>query len=185
MDVIEDNTTVQYREHQRSIASGLGFRRLLPINTDNYPEAEFYALWEKVSKADYAFEDTTRGDMAAFLRGVLTPGTYNFEIPGEVFAQVTNAFPGSNAGIHFVSLDVGPTAPMIDAAAEVFGFAFNKIGVHRITAYIPSFNHKTIRMAGLMMMRFEGQLRKAFLYNQEWWDMEIHGLLEHEWKRRD
>lgn len=185
MDVINDNAAVQYREHQRLVASGLGFRRLLPINTDNYPEEEFYKLWEGIQGADYAFEDSTRGRMDLFLKGMLTLGTYNFEIPGEVFAQLTNAYPGSNASIHFISLIVGPTAPMIDAASEIFSYAFTKVGVHRVTAFIPSFNHKVVRMAGLMKMRFEGQMRKTFQYNEQWWDLEIHGLLENEWKRRD
>jgi hypothetical protein len=184
MDSVVDIPEVQYRERQRSVASGLGFRRLLPINTDNIPLEVFEELWTGVEKCDMAFDDLTRGDKAGFAARMLVPGTYNFEIPGEIFAQLVNAFPGSNCFIHFISLSVGPTAPLIDAAAEMFSFAFNKIGVHRISADIPSFNQKVIRMATLLRMKFEGQIRKAFRYNDDWWDLHLYGLLEHEWQRR-
>lgn len=184
MDSVLDNVTLQYRERQRSAARDLGFQRLLPINTDTYPDGAFQELWDKVSKADYAFEDTTRGDMNRFVQNMLLPGTYNFEIPGEIFAQLVNAYQGSNASIHFVSLSTGPTAPLIDASQELLKFAFDVLDIHRITAYIPSFNQKVIRLATLIKMKFEGQMRKAFLYNEEWWDLHIYGLLEHEWKRR-
>jgi hypothetical protein len=184
VDIITDNVEMQYRERQSRAASGLGFNRLLPINTDLYPEEEFNTLWESVSKADYAFEDSTRGDKVRFAAGMLEPGTYNFEIPGEIFAQLQNAYPRSNATIHFITLNVGPTAPMIDAASEMFAFAFTKVGVHRITAFIPSFNQKVIRMASLVKMRFEGQMRRTFQYYNEWWDLQIFGLLDSEWKRR-
>lgn len=184
MDAIVDNVTEQYREHQRSAARDLGFRRLLPINTDTYPEEAFQLLWEAVSKADYAFEDTTRGNKVAFIQGMLTPGTYNFEIPGEIFAQLTLAGKDTNSMIHFITLSVGPTAPLIDAAYELLRFAFDVIEVHRISAYIPAFNQKVIRLSTLLKMKFEGQMRKAFLYNEEWWDLHLYGLLDNEWKRR-
>ena len=169
---------------QKERAKGLGLNRLVPINVDTFPEERFNALWERVSKADYAFEDTTRDDKVRFVQGMLVPGTYNFEIPDEIFAQLVGAGKDSNAMIHFTSLSTGPTSPLIDAASELFRFAFDDIGVHRITAYIPSFNQKVIRMATLVRMKFEGQMRKAYLYNEEWWDIHIYGLLEHEWKRR-
>lgn len=184
MDENIDHAEVQYREHQRSAAGNLGFKRLLPINTDTFPESAFNNLWQRVSQADYAFEDSTRGDMVLFAANMLTPGTYNFEIPGEIFVQLVNAGKGSNAVVHFLTLSVGPTAPLIDAASELFAFAFDKIGVHRVTAYIPSFNQKVTRMATLVRMKFEGQMRRAFLYNGEWWDLHIYGLLHSEWQRR-
>lgn len=175
---------VTYIEAQRDAARKLGFKRLYPINVDVYPEEEFNKLWECVSKADYAFEDTTRGNRELFAAGMLVAGTYNFEIPGEAFGQLTNAGPGSNAQIHFVTLAVNPTGMLVDAADDMFRFAFDKLGVHRISAMIPSFNHKVVRMASLAKMKFEGQIRSSFLYNSEWWDIQMYGLLEHEWKRR-
>lgn len=185
MDEVNDLPEVQYRERQRKLARDLGFVRLLPINKETYPIALFDELWEKIHKADYAFDDSSKEDKELFAINMCAPGTYNFEIPGEVFAQLTFAAPGSNAYIHFISLSVGPTAPLKEAAAELFWFAFEKIEVQRVTGYIPEFNKKVIRMATLMMMKFEGVMRKAFLYNKEYWDVHLYGLLVTEYKRRD
>lgn len=177
-------TVATYYEEQKEQAKKLGFKRIVPINIDTYPEEAVDALWERVWDADYAFEDTTRGDKTAFARTMIQPGTYNFEIPGEAFGQLMNCTPGSNAFIHFIVLSKGPTTPLIDAASEMFDFAFTKVGCHRVTATIPGFNQKVIRMASLIRMKFEGQMRKAFLYNGSWWDLHIYGLLDHEWKGR-
>jgi hypothetical protein len=174
----------RYRELQRERAKVLGFNRLLPVNKDNYPVVAFEELWDRVKEAEYAFEDTTRGKKDLFLLSMLLDGVYNFEIPGQVFVQLTNAGPGTNAMLHFTSLATGPTAPLTEAAAEVFWFAFVKLGVQRITGYIPEFNKKVIRMATLMKMKFEGDMRKAFLYNSEYWDIHIYGILASEYKRR-
>lgn len=176
---------MNYYEEQRQNAKALGFDRVIPINTDTYPQESFDKLWEEVSKADYAFEDTTRGNKLLFIENMLKPGTYNFEIPGEAFGQLTNAGPGTNAMIHFVTMGTNPTSHLVDAATEIFRFGFDKISVHRITAFIPSFNQRVIRMAALLRMKFEGQLRKTFLYEESWWDVHIYGLLESEWRRRD
>lgn len=162
----------------------LGLKKLVPINTDKITEEQFDALWEKVSKADYAFEDMLRGNRAAFAASMLVPNTYNFEIPGVVFAQLTNAFENSNAGIHFITLSEERTNILVNSASELFYFAFEVLKVHRITAFVPAFNQRVTRMATLSRMKFEGQLRKAFLYEKEWWDLQIYGLLDIEWARR-
>jgi RimJ/RimL family protein N-acetyltransferase len=173
-----------YRAVQKELANNLGLKRLLPINRETMPEELFLEMWERIKLADYAFEDSAKEDLVAFIRGVLAEGTYSFEIPDELFCQIVNADRDRNAVVHFITLHTGPTSPMLDAAAELFGFAFDQIGVQRITAFIPSFNQKTIRLASLMRMKFEGQMRKAFLYNTDWWDIHIYGLLKHEWQRR-
>lgn len=135
-------------------------------------------------EADYAADDNLRGDKELFATSMLIPGTYNFEIPGHAFVQLKMAAPNSNAEVHFLSLAKGPTAPMLEATTELFWFAFEKVKVHRISAFIPSFNGKTIRLATIMRMKFEGSLRKAFLYNKEYYNLEIYGLLASEYKRK-
>jgi hypothetical protein len=180
MDKIEE-----YRVHQKEIATKMGFVRLLPLNKDTLPIELFDQMWERIEKADYAFEDFFKGSKEAFVAGMLAGGTYNFEIPGEIFCQLTFAGQGTNAMLHFITLSTGPTAPLVEASSELFWFAFEQIGVQRITAYIPSFNQKVIRLATLMRMKFEGVMRKAFLYNKEYWDIHIYGLLATEYKRRD
>lgn len=177
-------TIEQYRDTQRKAAEKLGFKRLLPINKDTYPGELFDELWEKVSLADYAFEDPFKGDKASFAANMLAEGTYNFEIPNEVFAQLTIAGPGTNAMVHFISLNNGPTSPLVEASSEMFWFAFEQIKVQRISAFIPEFNKKVQRLALLLRMKFEGDMRKAFLYQGEYWDLVIYGLLSNEYKRR-
>lgn len=175
---------MQYREHQRNLARDLGFVRLLPINKETYPEECFLELWEGVERAEYAADDHGKGDQQLFAINMLVPGTYNFEIPGQAFVQLVAAAPDSNAIVHFLSLTIGPTGPLMEAANELLWFAFEKIGVHRVTAFIPMFNKKTIRLATILRMKFEGDMRKAFLYNKEYWDLQIYGLLASEYKRR-
>jgi hypothetical protein len=158
---------------------------VVPINTTTYPQEAFDRLWDKLQGADYAFEDSTRGDKVRFVQNMLAPATYNFELPDQAFGQLVNAYPGSNAAIHFVTLDAVPTTHLVGAAGEIFGFAFDQLGVHRLTAYIPEFNQRVTRMASLLRMKFEGSMRSTFLYHEEYWDLHIYGLLDGEWKRRN
>jgi hypothetical protein len=116
---------------------------------------------------------------------MLQPGTYNFELPDLAFGQLVNAYPGSNAAIHFITLDTVPTTQLVSAAGEMFAFGFDQLGIHRLTAYIPEFNQRVTRMASLLRMKFEGSMRSAFLYRGDHWDLHIYGLLDGEWKRRN
>jgi hypothetical protein len=175
----------EYREQQKAVARKMGFVRVLPINKDTYPEELFLQLWERMKAADYAFEDAYRDDMVGFAERMIQPGTYNFEIPGEAFGQLVGAAQGTNAAVHFISLATGPTAPLTEAAHEIFWFAFEKVGVQRITATIPEFNKKVIRLATLLRMKFEGVMRQAFLYHGEYWGIHIYGILASEYRRKD
>lgn len=162
----------------------LGLNWVKPINRDKIEMWEFEQLWERVRSADYAFEDTTRNSKERFAASMIEANTYNFELPEKAFIQLANCFPLSNAVIHFVTYQSVHVGQLIDAASEVFGFAFDKVGVHRLTAYIPDFNGKAKRLAPLMRMKFEGQMRKSFLYESKWYDIEIFGLLDVDWQKR-
>jgi RimJ/RimL family protein N-acetyltransferase len=182
MDQINTDVTELYREHARDSAHHLGLFTVVPINVDTYPHSEFDVLWQRVSTADYAFEDTVRGDKQWFIKSMLEQGTFNFEIPNVAFIQLSRAGPGSNAHLHLVTYGNGPAGPLFTAARELFVFAFDTIKVHRLNAWIPSFNYKALRVAGILRMKFEGQMRRAFLYQEQWWDIVMYGLVEDEWR---
>jgi hypothetical protein len=183
MDIDNDLLEVQHGVGQPDPATHLGLRVAVPINRDNYTEDQWEDLWQNVLNADYAFEDTTRGDKAFFFRTIISPGTYNFEIPGKAFAQITNAGEGSCALFHFMVFDEIPTSQLVNAGREIFEFAFRHLKIHRLTATVPSFNQRVQRMASLLHMKFEGSMRQAFQYQGSWWNIEIYSLLEGEWAK--
>lgn len=184
MDDNANLSEVEYRSSQHDRAHNIGLVRVLPINVDTCPEQLFLDLWGQIKEQGYAFEDHTRNDMAAFAKSMIQPNTFNFEVPGVAFGQLVGCFEGSNCEIHFCTLKTGPTEPLLQAGMEMFWFAFEQVKVNRITALIPGFNGKIIRFATLMRMKYEGQIRKAFLYNKEYWDLHLYGILASEWRTR-
>jgi RimJ/RimL family protein N-acetyltransferase len=163
----------------------LGLHLLSPINVNTCSLEQFEQLWDRVRAADYAFEDSLRGSKEWFAASMLEAGTFNFELPQVAFVQLTNAAPNLNAHIHFITYGHTPAGPLLDAARELLTFAFEQVGVHRVQAWVPSFNHKAIRMAGMLHMRFEGQLRRAFLYETQWYDLVMYGIISDEWHHQE
>jgi hypothetical protein len=113
---------------------------------------------------------------------MMQAGTYNFEVPDVAFVQLTGAGPGLNANVHFIPYTKVATGTLMDTARELFAFAFGTLEVHRLQAWVPVFNGRAIRLAALMHMKFEGELRRAFRYENEWWNVALYALTEDEWR---
>ncbi len=71
-----------------------------------------------------------------------------------------------------------------EAAAGLVGYAFTNLGLHRIQASTTSDNGESLRLMARLGMRQEARLKEAELWDGQWLDVLIYGLLVDEWRDR-
>jgi RimJ/RimL family protein N-acetyltransferase len=64
-----------------------------------------------------------------------------------------------------------------DAVRTMLGFAFNKLGLHRITAAIGPENKVSVALIEAAGFRYEGRLRDHVFTNGAWRDSLLYSLL--------
>ncbi len=70
-----------------------------------------------------------------------------------------------------------------EMVSAVLDFAFETLGVHRVTALIDTRNAPSIRLAERLGLRREGHLRAAVPDGDGWADEYLYALLNDEWRR--
>ena len=73
---------------------------------------------------------------------------------------------------------------MREALEGLLGHAFGAMGLRRIEAEVDVRNGPSSRLLGRLGFRREGLLRQRWFTKGEARDVEIHGLLQDEWRRR-
>jgi len=186
MDIINNLSEEQYCERQRKAAAGLGFKLITPINMDDYPAERFNKLWPLLDSQEYMFDDFSKGNLQGFVEGMIKPFTFNFELGNlQGWATLRNAFEGSSTELHYAIWDKAfNVTSTVAAGREICDFAFQKVGVHRITGLIPQHNKTAQKLATLMGFRFEGEMKQAFKQNNKYQGLCIWGFTVDEWARR-
>lgn len=62
------------------------------------------------------------------------------------------------------------------------GHAFDGLGLHRVQLEVYAFNPRARRVYEKVGFVHEGTQREALLFDGEWVDLHLMGLLEHEWR---
>lgn len=62
-------------------------------------------------------------------------------------------------------------------------FAFEEIGLHRVSLDVFSFNHRAIRAYEKAGFKHEGVLRDAGIYGGQYYDDVLMAILENEWRQ--
>lgn len=99
-----------------------------------------------------------------------------------------------DVGIHFCDLDnyhveIGYTLASqyqgngyaTEAVIGVINYLFRDLNKHRITASVDPENTRSIALLERIGMRKEAHFKKSILWNNEWTDDVIYGILEEEW----
>lgn len=182
MDNVTDVSEVHSSQRQSSSYSGLVVKRLDP-KTMSGDEMNF--LWQKIATQDYAFDDSTRGDPRIFVLNLTAPSSYHFQVNESAYVLIRNVWPDSDCHIHFVLWDRSfPFKDIIEAGRQILEWLFKEQKVHRVSGYIPKYNALATRFASTMGFKYEGTLRKAVKFQQEFHDVDIYGILEKEFERR-
>lgn len=155
------------------------------LDPKTMPGEEMNALWRKVSTQDYAFDDSTRGNPQSFVLTLVEPTTYHFLVNDSAWVMLRNAYPNSDCAIHFVLWDRAfPFRDIIEAGRQILEWAYKEKQVNRITGFIPAFNPLAKRFATMMGFKYEGTMRKSIKWKEEFYDVDIYGLLAKEFERR-
>lgn len=178
MDTITDVSEVQ-----RSHGEFSGFRHLKRIDENNTTPEELKWLWDKIQTCDYAFDDYVRGKVDLFLTKFADDNVEFFKLGSSGIVTVEPAYCGM--AVHYLVWDaqfdlMNKKAPV----AELFDYLFFKRQAHHIIGMIPSNNQKAIRFALSSGLKFEGEIREAFLYKGNYFNVNIYGLLELEYRQR-
>jgi RimJ/RimL family protein N-acetyltransferase len=139
-------------------------------------------LWERILTQDYAFDDFSRGKWEWFCYMLADPRYKFFKIGDSGLFLVENPEEGKTCGIHFVvwdrnySLQRDKSAPI-----ELLDWLFYNVKVHRVQGNIPIYNKLAPRFVLSMGFKYEGELREAVLWKQQYHAVAIYGLLERDW----
>ena len=98
---------------------------------------------------------------------------------------MSSIIPGLSAIFHYAVWDDIASRELFPLQHELFDDMFQRFNLNRITGYIPAFNKQAIRMATIAGFRYEGEMRKAFLKNGVYHNLQIHGLLRSEFYARE
>lgn len=186
MDINGGVSEMQREWGEHRSFSNLGLSLLAPINMATLGAEGMNALWQKVKTQDYAFDDFSRDKAVLFAASLAAVGSLHFELgKGQGYAVVRNLAASDNADLHYCVWDPKMSFKMIlNAGGELVNFLFVQAKVHRVTASVPVYNENAARFATLLGFKFEGLIRQAVRYHNEYFDVKIFGLLRKDWETK-
>lgn len=126
------------------------------------------------------FDDLTFGDFEHFIEVLGSPHNVFFELEeGAGLVSFTEVQPRVNASMHFIFYDKklkGKEHTMWNIMRDMGKMC----ALRRITCAIPEDRETGIKLVRRLGFRREGCLRKAFLRNSTYLDIEMFGLLAEE-----
>jgi len=149
-------------------------------------------FWEKARVYRTLFNQEIRKNYDVFLNLILRRGLTEDSIePTGLFWRVdpnfvgvfymTNITPEQDAQAHYTFFD-GRHRGRVDLCKQMLGYVFNRYNLRRLTVEIPLYaTEKTHNFVSKSLgFRKEGRKRKAILFDNEWFDVIVYGLLREE-----
>lgn len=177
-----DNTIVS--ESERSEPRSEDFRYVTRIAERPVPKDLVERLWQKIQQAEFGMDDPSRGHADAFVANFFRPNVEHYIIGQEDgYACIADIVPHVSATVYYSvwSKDY-PTKDLIAGAMEVFSYLFSTYELVRLSAVIPACSRKSLRLAALLGFRYEGEIRKGFLYGEKYYGMLLYGMLREEFQ---
>ena len=160
-------------------------RALKRIVPDKWDVQRLQWLYRCMMTRDYAFDDVAAAvGPDAFLSQLFAANCEWYEIGDVGLICVSAIVPNCNAIVHYVEWGEIEPRELIELQYQLFDDLFTRLKLNRITAYIPAFNKQAIRMATLTGFKFEGDMRKIYLKNGIYHNLQIYGLLKEEFYER-
>lgn len=159
---------------------------LSKINPNTWPEERLLWLWEQLKSQDYAFDDiSSLLGHQAFLVPLFNKDSEWYEIGNSGIAAMISIIPRVSAIFHYAVWDEVDHKTLFKLQHQLFDDTFTRWDLNRITAFIPSINKQAIRMATWAGFKYEGELRKAFLKNKQYYNLMVYGMLKSEFYKRE
>jgi len=86
---------------------------------------------------------------------------------------------------YWVGVDFWNKGICSEAATAIFDFAFEKLGLNKITARHMTNNPASGRVMLKLKMKKEGLLRQEVFKNGQFYDLEVYGILRSEWVNKN
>lgn len=161
------------------------FRFVTPFIPSEDKKERVKWLWEHLATQEEQFDDISRGKHEALLYKMFKPGSELFEVGDSGICLLEDIVPKVGCTIHHAIWDKERNPrELVAAAKEIINYAFTQYELNRISTGFPNFNEYGKRMSVLMGFRFEGELRKAFLYHGTFYNFSIYGLLRSEFYKQ-
>lgn len=179
---MDTNTNVS--EVQRGNGDVHDFHHMTLLDPETLPGEGMLEIWSKLVKQDYAFDDFSRGNPAAFISALTEPFSVHF-LAEFGYGVVRNVFEGSNGTMHFAVWDRNtPLSTVIECGTEMINYLFDVKKVHRLTGQIPSYNKLAQRFTLAQGFKFEGEMRECVLYKGQYHSVALYGLTKKDWEQR-
>jgi len=140
-------------------------------------------LWDKLKGFDTLFNDFVKGDYAAFVNhfvmevnGQPVPTGLFWDVDDVGIFLLHDIIPFQSATAHFVFWDKrfrGREALCI----EMLKYAFENYKFERIKVEVPLYAYHTMDAVEGLGFVLEGRMRRAVLYHDRWFDVNIYSVL--------
>ena len=172
-------------EVQRDVDEHSAIRTLIKLDPTTPPEV-IKDTWDRLKTQEYMFDDIGKANgPELWLRQIYDPMSECYLYPDKGYVVLANIMAPVNANIHFSTFVDVDMLTLMQARHEILDRAFKEIKLTRLTAMIPTPNKAAIRFATLSRFRFEGALKKAWLKNGQYSDIQLYGLLRDDYLRRE
>lgn len=137
-----------------------------------------YVHYTKLQANPKAFDDFTPFSFEEFVGVVFSPCSASFDL-GDGLGLCTFLFEGSNAFIQMVVYDYNYR---LDWVTNLLRLAF-RLGASRVTSAVTEDREPAKKLVLAMGATLEGRMRKAFKRGDQFYDVEVYGLLKEEFER--
>lgn len=180
---MDETTVVDSGERSSGGTDAVNLLKRIPLTKEYAPRIEW--LWEHLKTCDYAFDDLTRGNSQFWVNKLTMPGSEHYEFGDDGYIMADGIIPLINANIHFALWNKVPMERVVAAGRELLSHLFEEYNLNRITAMVPVNNQPANRLSVLLKFRYEGELRKAFLFHKVYYNVSLYGLLREEFQRKE
>lgn len=143
-------------------------------------ERKIQYLWQKNLEFPFVFDDLSYGDFENFMRTLVNPRNVFFELgDGDGLVTFTEVQPHVNASLHFIFYD-GHIKGKEKVTKAILRDMFQLAKLRRITCGLPDDRATGLKFIKRLGFKKEGLMRKSFLRNRTYMDIEIFGLLAEE-----
>ena len=140
-------------------------------------------LWEKLKGFDTLFNDFVKDDFAAFVNhfvmevnGEPVPTGLLWDIDDIGIFLLQDITPHQSATAHFLFWDKRFRGRR-QLCIEMLKYAFDNYKFQRIQVEVPLYAYHTMNAVESIGFVLEGRMRKAILWNDKWFDVNLYSVL--------
>lgn len=153
----------------------------------------YWSIYEPLHRDEYYSEQTQQRKIMEGLRLAQENREFSFgifeqqtgQLVGHISLYAIKRLPYSSAFVGY-SMDQNYAGRGIatEAVALVLDFAFNKLNIHRIEAYVAPENLASVRVLEKSDFVREGLLRELLFINGHWVDHYMYAILQRDFQRK-